>query len=124
MVHKIFYNSITVKTDSNVTNIRAIYVCIHISCTFLLFLIFPSIIRMNFRIRGNKRHRFSFFLNLPNNNISRSVNQSIIKKALQKCIFSMPITIGLGLNVNRQKGQTAASKQVSLCEIHNLVINF
>ena len=51
-------------------------------CTFLLFLIFRSIKRINIRIGGNKKQGFSilFFYSLPNNNVIGSVNQSIIKK--------------------------------------------
>ena len=49
-------------------------------CTFLLFLIFLSIIRINIRLAGNKKTEiFNFFSNLPDNNISWSVNHSIIK---------------------------------------------
>ena len=64
-------------------------------CTVLLFLIFRFIIRINIRIGRNKSrdfhfYSFSFFIlfififsfNLPNNNVGRSVNQSITKKAL------------------------------------------
>ena len=49
---------------------------------FIVFNIFRSIIRINFRIGGNKKQRLSIFLifNLPNNNVGGSVNQSIIEK--------------------------------------------
>ena len=36
MVPKIFYNSKTAKTDSNVTNIRKIYGCIEVSMNFFI----------------------------------------------------------------------------------------
>ena len=41
MVPKIFYNSKTAKTDSNVTNIREIYNCIEVSMHFLLVFNIP-----------------------------------------------------------------------------------
>ena len=57
--NKIFYESKTANTDRNVTDIREIYGFIEVSVHFLLFLIFRSIIRINIRIGGNKKQRFS-----------------------------------------------------------------
>ena len=40
MVHNIFYNGKTAKSESNITNIREIYDCFEVSMHFLFFLIF------------------------------------------------------------------------------------
>ena len=63
MVCNIFYYSKTAKihVDSNITNIREIYVCIEVSMHF--FIVFNILIhfniRLNIRIGGNKKYRFS-----------------------------------------------------------------
>ena len=53
MVPVIFYNSKTAKIDSNVTKSKKFMGVLRNQLTFLLFLIFRSIIRINFSIGGN-----------------------------------------------------------------------
>ena len=67
MVCKIFYNSKTANPDSsNVTNIREIGSGILMyQCNLLLFLIFRSIIRINFSIKGNRKQKIlNYFLSV------------------------------------------------------------
>ena len=82
MLRNIFYNSKTAKIDSNITNTREMYGYIEVSVHCFLFIFFRSIIRINIRIGENKKtdFQFYFFFSLPNNNVGRSVNQSIINK--------------------------------------------
>ena len=59
MVCNIFYNSKTAKIDSNITNSRKIYGCIEVSVTVFIIFNIPILIRINVRIGGNKKYRFS-----------------------------------------------------------------
>ena len=67
MVCKIFYNSKTAKSDSNVTNIGEIYGCNDVSMHFFIIFNIPSFIRINIMQEGNKQEIFNFisFFNLP-----------------------------------------------------------
>ena len=65
MVHNFSYNtSKTAKIDSNITNIREIYSVLRYECTIFIVLLFRSIIKINIRIGGNKKLRFSIFFSI------------------------------------------------------------